>query len=244
MPDRSSCHFFKTRPIVPSSFSISMAPRRPLFQYSPLPDPTKEIRVLELLPSWRRGADIICNIRAASIRDPPEYRALSYFRGGSSQTRRIVVNGSEFWVGRNLESALRQLRRERETSTLWVDAICINQNDKVEKSPQVILMSRIYLQAYQVVVWLGELGVYEHIALTAIEYFMDPARTLESPRHHRGRYQSSRCHFRALWQSPSEIFCCIGLSIAFEWPSLLFHLGGIASSLRKITGPREKVRCP
>ncbi|KAL8976583.1 MAG: hypothetical protein Q9205_007436, partial [Flavoplaca limonia] len=39
---------------------------------------------------------------------------------------------------------------------IWVDAICINQNDHVEKAHQVTRMARIYTDARRVIVWLGE----------------------------------------------------------------------------------------
>jgi hypothetical protein len=38
---------------------------------------------------------------------------------------------------------------------LWVDAVCINQLDPVEKGHQVAQMGRIYENAERVVVWLG-----------------------------------------------------------------------------------------
>ncbi|KAJ4362571.1 hypothetical protein N0V83_010665 [Neocucurbitaria cava] len=39
---------------------------------------------------------------------------------------------------------------------LWVDAVCINQNDGLEKAAQVMMMQDIYQKAERVVVWLGE----------------------------------------------------------------------------------------
>lgn len=38
---------------------------------------------------------------------------------------------------------------------LWIDAICINQQDLKEKSHQVASMASIFKDAWQVVVWLG-----------------------------------------------------------------------------------------
>jgi hypothetical protein len=46
-----------------------------------------------------------------------------------------------------------------ETSDLfWIDAICINQRDKAEKTWQVNMMHEIYTSASQVTAWLGEPG--------------------------------------------------------------------------------------
>jgi hypothetical protein len=60
----------------------------------------------------------------------------------------------------NLESALRHLRelyKEGEDSlVLWVDALCINQEDVGERTSQVQFMGAIYTQCQQVIVYLGD----------------------------------------------------------------------------------------
>jgi hypothetical protein len=40
--------------------------------------------------------------------------------------------------------------------TIWVDAVCINQENEEEKGHQIQSMARIYGQANRVIVWLGE----------------------------------------------------------------------------------------
>jgi hypothetical protein len=65
------------------------------------------------------------------------------------------VNGVRFLVTVNLEAALRELRIHRPRA-LWVDAICINQENLSERSSQVRLMSTIYKTATHTAVWLGE----------------------------------------------------------------------------------------
>ncbi|KAI1120346.1 heterokaryon incompatibility protein-domain-containing protein [Nemania abortiva] len=56
----------------------------------------------------------------------------------------------------NLIEALSRLRHASENRILWVDALCINQDDMAEKATQVPLMARIYSCASQVLIWLGE----------------------------------------------------------------------------------------
>ena len=56
----------------------------------------------------------------------------------------------------NLAAALRRLRLFDQPRTLWVDAICINQADSVEKAQQVAQMADTYAYAVCVVAWLGE----------------------------------------------------------------------------------------
>jgi hypothetical protein len=57
----------------------------------------------------------------------------------------------------NLDAALRQFRRNqgKNNRVIWIDAICINQEDLEERSRQVKLMRRIYTNSSRLVVWLG-----------------------------------------------------------------------------------------
>ncbi|KAF2679376.1 hypothetical protein K458DRAFT_394070 [Lentithecium fluviatile CBS 122367] len=59
-------------------------------------------------------------------------------------------------IRKNLATALRYLRRKRESRVLWIDSLCINQDDAEERSRQVARMAEIYALAPRVVVWLGK----------------------------------------------------------------------------------------
>jgi len=65
----------------------------------------------------------------------------------------------------NLHAALLRLRDRS-----WIDAICINQENKQEKEQQIQLMARIYGQANRVVVWLGEAADNSDKALEEIRF--------------------------------------------------------------------------
>lgn len=102
------------------------------------------------------------------------YEALSYHWGemsGPIPPLRIHEKGDvrQIPLTRNLESALRHLRFENSARRLWVDAICINQEDKKEKSFQIPFMGRIYSQAKNVCVWLGDPSPDSKLAFTLIE---------------------------------------------------------------------------
>ncbi|KIV88176.1 hypothetical protein PV10_09097 [Exophiala mesophila] len=93
----------------------------------------------------------------ARLSQRPQYTALSYSWGSARDISRtdVFVNGQAFSVSINLASALSTLRRQGH-QMLWVDAICINQNDPGEKSKEVTRMFSIYRIAAEVVIWLGE----------------------------------------------------------------------------------------
>jgi hypothetical protein len=82
----------------------------------------------------------------------PEYSALSYVWGDGTARTKIEYNGCEAEVTKNLAEALQHLRHEPESRYLWVDALCINQDNVEEKGHQVALMKDIYAYAGEVVV--------------------------------------------------------------------------------------------
>ena len=89
------------------------------------------------------------------LEDGHSYTALSYSWGDPTTTELIFVNNQSIQVTQNLLAALASLRNEESDVFLWVDAICINQHDLVERTAQVQLMRQIYKTAQRVVVWLG-----------------------------------------------------------------------------------------
>jgi Heterokaryon incompatibility protein (HET) len=68
----------------------------------------------------------------------------------------MSCSGMKIQITVNLDAALRRLRLPDQPRLLWVDAICINQGDIIERSRQVRIMRDIYANAKTVVVWLGE----------------------------------------------------------------------------------------
>jgi hypothetical protein len=106
--------------------------------------------------------------------DAPEVEALSYTWGSPDNPVDIFVKVGEssfctLSVTQNLAEALRYLRLEDKPRLLWIDAICVNQQDMDERSSQVELMADIYSLAKKVVVWLGPESYDSSIALECIE---------------------------------------------------------------------------
>ena len=125
------------------------------FSYQPLDLGAASIRLLRLEPGeW--STEICCELYNASLDTPPPYEALSYVWGSTEDLRQIRLNDHPHYVTSNLEIALRHLRLESQAKTLWVDALCINQESFDEKKAQVQRMSEIYVRAANVISWLGE----------------------------------------------------------------------------------------
>ncbi|KAF2804422.1 HET-domain-containing protein [Mytilinidion resinicola] len=130
------------------------------YHYSPLSSPRDSIRLLRLMPHEDETADIQCELFEYSLQNSCKgthpYDALSYVWGDPYEKLPIFIHGHSFHVTVNLRAALSHLRNHSIERILWVDAICIHQENLEEKENQIQAMAKIYGQANRVVVWLGE----------------------------------------------------------------------------------------
>jgi hypothetical protein len=97
-----------------------------------------EIRLLHLQP--RRGVDeITCTLQLANLDAKNcEYEALSYEWGDPTDASLVIwIDGETVPVRENLWWALWYLRYEERERVVWIDALCINQNDNKERQHQV-----------------------------------------------------------------------------------------------------------
>jgi hypothetical protein len=111
------------------------------------------------MPHRDKNADIQCELFEYTLQSSCEthlYEALSYVWGNAENKLPIYISGSRFDVTINLHSALSQLRNHSIERVLWIDAVCIDQENQAEKEHQIQSMAKIYGQANRVVVWLGE----------------------------------------------------------------------------------------
>ena len=128
------------------------------FAYSPLSPPANDnftIRLFTLQPGQKEDG-LQGTLLATEIGKAPPFEALSYFWGDETIKTPIIVSGYRLEVTENLKLALIHLRDSKTPRTIWIDAICINQQDDNEKALQVAEMTAIYSKAQQTIVWLGE----------------------------------------------------------------------------------------
>jgi hypothetical protein len=147
--------------------------------YRPLDFDSFEIRLLKfrgVLPRPLGDKErLTCSLEYASLINPPDYIALSYCWGDATETKKIniwshkLARSPHVWhtqATRNLYEALENvllMDQNRRTGThetedqsilVWVDALCINQKDPVERSQQVRQMRQIYSRASEVISWI------------------------------------------------------------------------------------------
>ncbi|KAK4451144.1 heterokaryon incompatibility protein-domain-containing protein, partial [Podospora aff. communis PSN243] len=114
---------------------------------------------LAVLHPGSPGDSITVTLKPAQLSPQPSqyYEALSYVWGMVTETEKVIVNGFRISVTPNLLLALQRLRFTDRARTLWVDAVCINQDDVAEKSHQVEQMATVYKLADKVLIHLGPL---------------------------------------------------------------------------------------
>ncbi|KAF4339884.1 heterokaryon incompatibility (het-6OR allele) [Fusarium beomiforme] len=114
--------------------------------YAPLDRPRREIRLIEIISNKQK---IVCNLTTVSLDENTKFSAMSYLWGEIGKTEWIIVNGVERLITPSLANALEYVPyhwksafpdRDFKTCRLWADAVCINQDDDVEKGHQVQLM--------------------------------------------------------------------------------------------------------
>ncbi|KAL2068268.1 hypothetical protein VTL71DRAFT_16366 [Oculimacula yallundae] len=118
-----------------------------------------EIRILDILPYGDDGpqAPIRCERRVENLFNNPVYDALSYRWGDPESRIPVSVDEQEFFVTNNLHAALLRVRQKVERKSMWIDQLCIAQQDQAEKSVQVRLMRKVYAQCRECLIWMDEI---------------------------------------------------------------------------------------
>lgn len=136
--------------------------------------PTREIRLLDLLPAATSG-NLRCRLRRATISDMPSFISVSHVWGTGKAERLVQLDSGcgtkDVQISHNLEAffvgllchdsnTLPQLWNGSARLPMWIDMVCINQSDMGEKASQVPLMREIYSQARSVIIWIHECDAF------------------------------------------------------------------------------------
>lgn len=146
------------------------------YTYSHLPE--GNIRLLKLLPHRDKDSPLQCSLIDYPLQDLHEcnhhlYDSLSYAWGSLEKSQSILIGNCSLPITTNLHTALLRLRDRFLERIIWVDAICINQQNLNERGSQVQRMAMIYALANRVIVWLGEAGDNSDQALEEVHKSAD-----------------------------------------------------------------------
>ncbi|KAG8526111.1 uncharacterized protein KY384_000104 [Bacidia gigantensis] len=139
------------------------------FEYSALGSGDAVIRLVRIKHAYFPKDIIECDMKNVDLNTNPGFAALSYYWGPRVFNCQMICNGKLMAITATLNAALKRVRNDFYSNyftmfvdnfganehLIWVDALCINQNDEVERDSQVRLMRRIYSQATVVHVDLG-----------------------------------------------------------------------------------------
>ena len=110
-----------------------------IFYYHELRPENHEIRLLHLEPEGTEPRIISSSLQHSPQAEAPSYVALSYCWGMDSCKVSIRINGTLVSITCSLYEALLHMRSHGHT-TIWADALCINQEDLKEKALQILFM--------------------------------------------------------------------------------------------------------
>jgi hypothetical protein len=165
------------------------------YVYRPLDATKNEIRLLMLHSSTKDDEPVKAQLQHFALEDDGRpgatarmssalrmFKALSYTWGDSPKKVNITLDGHQFPVTENLFAALKNVRNANEAaiaataasgkavaSFWWIDAICINQEDVLERNKQVTMITRIYKRSRGVHIWLGGEGEDSDMAMDLVE---------------------------------------------------------------------------
>jgi ankyrin repeat protein len=150
------------------------------FTYSPLHPQAGGFRLLRLKKGI--GQHIEGDIIHANLKDQErQYEAVSYTWGQSEKVAVVNIGDKQLRITPNLNLILRDLRLPEADRMLWIDAICINQNDNNDRAYQVQQMKYVFGHAIRVLFCVGR-------PTDATNFLMDslqdmPGQTLPDVQH-------------------------------------------------------------
>jgi hypothetical protein len=131
-------------------------------KYLPVAD--GEFRLIEVQPG-EYDDELVCWITHEKV-DQASYAAISYTwadESGNQALERDIIICSDALLGSritkvtvNCDLALRRVRDTIKSRMLWIDTLCIDQANAVERGHQVQQMQRIYANAATVYAYIGE----------------------------------------------------------------------------------------
>lgn len=157
------------------------------YQHTPLSDPTKQIRLISLAqnPAKLRAVSgsgitshedvslgLACTVSTWDLETAPEFYAISYAWGDEKDSKVMTVSGQPLPVRYNCDYALRQVFAHWPEAYIWIDYICIDQSNIIEKGAQVAVIVEIYSTAHRVCACVGEHDDTSLSLMTFLEQYL------------------------------------------------------------------------
>jgi len=125
------------------------------YSYQPLDN--ESFRLLYLSPGSGTGV-VACSLRNVSFKSglKNSYETISYVWGNPQIRATVQLDGHCVSVPRSSHDVLRAVRSPERARCVWIDAICMNQDDLAERSQQVMIMAGIYMSSVGNLIFLSD----------------------------------------------------------------------------------------
>nr|OQO16477.1 hypothetical protein B0A51_13963 [Rachicladosporium sp. CCFEE 5018] len=137
-------------------------------------------RYLEL-ECGQRDDPLVVRLIPCLLENAPAFEAISYHWDVHAPPELVHYDGVAVNVSGTISSLLYQLRCKNKPRKLWIDEMCINQQDVDEVTSQVKQMGRIYATARGVIIWLGDADGSTSEAYNMIESLYAVLEAAQSP---------------------------------------------------------------
>lgn len=139
-----------------------------------------QTRLLYILPANKTGT-LRCRLAVVSLADDIEFFALSYAWGRHTSGNELYIEYEQqrLAISETLHGFLRFYEQHYAMQPLWIDALCIDQDDDLEKSYQIPNMRHVYSKAKKVVIWLGMEDESTEAVLELLERLDQASHVLE-----------------------------------------------------------------
>jgi hypothetical protein len=163
--------------------------------YTYLPLGHRQIRLIRLEPG-SGDAPLEGSIEHVSVDSPGKFSAISYAWGIADYSQALTTPTGPIIITMSLFSVLKEIREKGDRPLLWVDAVCIDQENSDEKVTQIRLMRTIYSKAFDVVAWLGH------------------------EEHNSSQVIKTLCELRSLSQKPDSLITGVSTPVSLSWRNL------------------------
>ncbi|KAK4115532.1 hypothetical protein N656DRAFT_795261 [Canariomyces notabilis] len=148
-----------------------LEPNAPLYRYQKITSP-RTIRLLKIQPRLFGLSFSLVNYQLDTD-NPASYEAVSYRWGSGERTRIVEIDGKVLPIPASAYDILWGRASVWRTRLMWIDAICINQDDKDDKNQQAGLMRDIYDRVTRTFIWLDKATDAWAAACFAYIFLMD-----------------------------------------------------------------------
>ncbi|KAK5713955.1 hypothetical protein LTR15_010861 [Elasticomyces elasticus] len=146
--------------------------------YHELEQTRKEVRILVIEPAASHEP-VRCTFQTISLLDDalPQYETVSYAWGDATKRDVVYIGGHQLSVPLSAKNVLQRMRRSDKPRTVWIDVICIDQQNLVDRNYLVQLMCEIYSSTSTGFIWLGKDDHNTEATFDAIRALYHEART-------------------------------------------------------------------